>query len=46
MKLLRVGEKNKEKPAILDRNGIIRDLSNHINDLDPANLNFVTFEKI
>ena len=46
MKLLRVGEKNKEKPAILDRNGIIRDLSNHINDLDPTNLNFVTFEKI
>ena len=46
MKLLIVGEKNKEKPAILDRNGIIRDLSNHINDLDPANLNFVTFEKI
>ena len=46
MKLLRVGEKNKEKPAILDRNGIIRDLSNHINDLDPTNLNFFTFEKI
>ena len=46
MKLLRVGEKNKEKPAILDRSGIIRDLSNHIHDLDPANLNFVTFEKI
>ena len=46
MKLLRVGEKNKEKPAILDRNGIIRDLSKHIYDLDPTNLNFVTFEKI
>ena len=46
MKLLRVGEKNKEKPAILDRSGIIRDLSNHINDLDPTNLNFFTFEKI
>ena len=46
MKLLRVGEKNKEKPAILDHNGIIRDLSNHINDLDPTNLNFFTFEKI
>ena len=46
MKLLRVGEKNKEKPAILDRNGIIRDLSNHINDLDPTNLNIFTFEKI
>ena len=46
MKLLRVGEKNKEKPAILDRNGTIRDLSKHIYDLDPTNLNFVTFEKI
>ena len=46
MRLLRVGEKNKEKPAILDRNGIIRDLSKHIYDLDPTNLNFVTFEKI
>ena len=39
-------EKNKEKPAILDRNGTIRDLSKHIYDLDPTNLNFVTFEKI
>ena len=34
MKLLRIGEKNKEKPAILDNEGKIRDLSGHINDLD------------
>ena len=46
MKLLRVGEKNQEKPAILDKDGNLRDISKHINDLDPTNLNFETFEKI
>ena len=46
MKLLRVGEKNKEKPAILDKDGNLRDISKHINDLDPTNLNFETFEKV
>ena len=46
MKLLRIGEKNKEKPAILDNEGKIRDLSGHINDLDCNNLNFGTIEKI
>ena len=30
MKLLRVGEKNKEKPAILDKDGKLRDISKHI----------------
>ena len=46
MKLLRVGEKNKEKPAILDKDGKLRDISKHIIDLDPTHLNFETFEKI
>ena len=46
MKLLRVGEKGKEKPAILDTDGKIRDISSHINDLDPENLNFETISKI
>ncbi len=46
MKLLRVGEKGKEKPAILDTNGKIRDISSHINDLNPENLNFETMSKI
>ena len=46
MKLLRIGEKNREKPAILDNEGKIRDLSGHINDLDCNNLNFGTIEKI
>ena len=46
MKLLRVGEKGKEKPAILDAGGKIRDISSHINDLNPENLNFETMSKI
>ena len=46
MKLLRVGEKGKEKPAILDTDGKIRDISSHINDLNPENLNFETMSKI
>ena len=46
MKLLRVGDKGNEKPAILDSEGKIRDISSHINDLNPENLNFETFSKI
>ena len=46
MKLLRVGEKGKEKPAILDTDGKIRDISSHLNDLNPENLNFETMSKI
>ena len=46
MKLLRIGEKGKEKPAILDKNNKIRDLSSHILDLNPEYLNFETFSKI
>ena len=46
MKLLRVGEKGKEKPVILDADGKIRDISSHINDLNPDNLNFETISKI
>ena len=46
MKLLRVGQKGKEKPAILDKNGKIRDISSHINDLDPDYLNFETLSKL
>ena len=40
MKLLRCGENGREKPAALDKNGKIRDLSSHISDLNPENLNF------
>jgi len=46
MKLLRVGTKGNEKPAILDQNGKIRDLSSQIKDLSPDNLNFETILKL
>ena len=46
MKLLRVGEKGKEKPAILDSQGKIRSLENYINDFDANNLNFETIKEI
>ena len=46
MKLLRVGAKGKEKPAVLDTNGKIRDISSLIKDLIPEHLNFNTFSKL
>ena len=46
MKLLRVGENGREKPAVLDSNGKIRDISSHIKDLNPSTLNFETISKI
>ena len=46
MKLLRVGQKGKEKPAALDKNGKIRDLSSNIKDLNPKNLNFEIINKL
>ena len=46
MKLWRVGFKGKEKPAAIDKEGKIRDISSHINDLNPGNLNFETISKI
>ena len=46
MKLLRCGSLNKEKPAVLDKNGKIRDISSHINDLNPKNISFTNLEKL
>ena len=46
MKLLRVGTKGNEKPATLDKNGKIRDLSSQIKDLNANNLNFETISKL
>ena len=46
MKLLRVGDKGKEKPAILDKNNKIKDISSIIPDLNPNLLNFETISKI
>ena len=46
MKLLRVGQKGKEKPAILDKDNKIRDLSLHIKDFNSDNLKFETISKL
>ncbi len=46
MKLLRCGNKNNEKPAALDKNGKIRDLSSKISDFNPETLNLETLTKL
>ena len=46
MKLLRLGESGKEKPAMIDKDGNYRDLSSIIKDLDPNTLNFETIDKL
>jgi len=46
MKFLRCGSKGKEKPAVLDKNDKIRDLSSYISDLNPENINFKILEKL
>ena len=46
MKLLRIGSLGKEKPVVLDKDGKYKDLSSHIEDLNPNSLNFETFNKI
>jgi len=44
MKLLRIGSLNNEKPALIDSEGKIKDLSSVIKDLSPETLNFKTLE--
>ena len=46
MKLLRVGNINNEKPAVIDKDNNFRDLSSVIDDFTPDTLNFETIEKI
>ena len=46
MKLCRVGEPGLEKPAVIDKDNIIRDLSTIISDLNPKTLNFETIIKL
>lgn len=46
MKLLRYGENGREKPAILDRNGTIRDLSGIVEDLAGAALGRESLNRI
>ena len=46
MKLLRYGEIGKEKPGILGQDGKIRDLSNHITDINGDNISEEGLKKI
>ncbi len=46
MKLLRFGEPGTEKPGILDADGVIRDLSAHIGDIDGAALSPENLRKL
>ena len=46
MKFLRCGSAGKEMPAVLDKNGIIRNLSTIISDLTSNTINKSTIEKI
>ena len=46
MKFLRVGSLGNEKPASLDKNGKLRDLSNYISDFNSDTLNVETLNKL
>ena len=46
MKLLRVGDLGNEIVAVLDSNNVIRDLSDHIKDLNPQTINEETLNKL
>ena len=46
MKLLRIGKLNQEKPALIDADGITRDLSSIIQDLNAETINQNTLELI
>ena len=46
MKFLRLGKKDKERPAIIDKQNNFRDLSSIIEDFKPETLNFKTIQKI
>lgn len=44
MKLLRIGKPNREKPVLIDKDGIFKDISSVIKDINPTNIdeNLVT----
>ena len=46
MKLLRIGSNGNEKPAALDKNGKIRDISSILSDLEPQTLNFKNISRL
>jgi 2-keto-4-pentenoate hydratase/2-oxohepta-3-ene-1,7-dioic acid hydratase in catechol pathway len=46
MKLVRVGAVGAEKPALLDADGVLRDLSAHVRDIDAATLSDAGLAKL
>ena len=46
MKLLRFGEKGKEKPGVIDRNGIVRDISSLVPDFSPETISLSLLDKL
>lgn len=46
MKLVRVGEQGQERPALLDEQGILRDLSQHVKDISGTTLLPESLEKL
>lgn len=46
MKLLRYGQKGQEKPGILDANGNLRDLSEHLDDINPGAISPASLERL
>jgi 2-keto-4-pentenoate hydratase/2-oxohepta-3-ene-1,7-dioic acid hydratase in catechol pathway len=46
MKLLRVGPKGQEKPAMLDKDGVLRDLSSVVQDIDGGALSDRSLDQI
>ncbi len=46
MKLLRIGSNGNEKPAALDKNGKIRDISSILPDIEPRTLNFKNISRL
>ena len=46
MKLLRYGELGKERPGVLDKDGKIRDLSGHVEDITGSVLNANSVNKL
>ena len=46
MKLQRIGSNGNEKPAALDKNGKIRDISSILSDLEPRTLNFKNISRL
>jgi 2-keto-4-pentenoate hydratase/2-oxohepta-3-ene-1,7-dioic acid hydratase in catechol pathway len=46
LKLLRFGEKGKEKPAVVDKNGVVRDVSSLVADFSPETISLSLLDKL